>query len=110
MAGTSAYHHRVMVACLDTLLLPHSTRGKRIERALEEEDAADNDFWNQDFFQEEHQDEEYVESSDGVDVVDSDFDDPVREPRRDLTSYSSLGRTEAVCPHDTHLDPSQQGV
>ena len=54
-----------------------STRGKRIQRALEEEDDADNEFWNQEFFAEEQEDLEYEASDEGEDVVDSDFDEPV---------------------------------
>lgn len=44
---------------------------------LEEEDSADEEFWNQDFFQEEKADEEYAtESSEGT-SADEDFSEPV---------------------------------
>lgn len=43
----------------------------------EEEENADNEFWNQEFFLEEEADEDYQEEVEEVDVVDSDFDDSV---------------------------------
>ena len=57
-----------------------STRGKRMNAALAaDEEEADNEFWNQDFFQEEAQDNEYEAEDEKlyVDIVDSDFDDEV---------------------------------
>lgn len=62
-----------------------STRGKRIQQALEDENDADNEFWNQEFFAEEQEDIEYEASDEGEDVVDSDFDEPVRTHHRTLT-------------------------
>lgn len=56
-----------------------STRGKRMRQAMEEqEDQADEQFWNQDFFQEEMEDIDYQEEVEVEDVPDSDFDEPVR--------------------------------
>lgn len=44
---------------------------------LEEEDSADEEFWNQDFFAEAKADEEYqTESSEGT-SADKDFSEPV---------------------------------
>uniref|UniRef100_A0A7S0X1N8 Vps72/YL1 C-terminal domain-containing protein n=1 Tax=Chlamydomonas leiostraca TaxID=1034604 RepID=A0A7S0X1N8_9CHLO len=64
-----------------------STRGKRMRDAInDEEDQADQEFWNQDFFQEEQADIDYDENHDehkedykGDEVFDSDFDDPEEE-------------------------------
>lgn len=48
---------------------------------MEEEGSADEDFWNQDFFEEEAQDIEYNSSNaseaEEPDVPDSDFDESV---------------------------------
>lgn len=55
-----------------------SSRGKRINQLVGEEEEEDNIFWNQDAFQEKNDDENFStndESSDS-DSVDSDFDDP----------------------------------
>jgi vacuolar protein sorting-associated protein 72 len=44
---------------------------------LEEEDSADEEFWNQEFFAEAKADEEYqTESSEGT-SADEDFSEPV---------------------------------
>ncbi len=63
----------------DKFQLPaRATRGKRMRAAMaEEEDAADAEFWNQEFFKEEEVDEDYQEEKEEEDVPDSDFDDPV---------------------------------
>lgn len=58
-----------------SLLPERSTRGKRYKAALaDEEDKADNEFWNQEFFAEEGLDEDYEEEKVSEDVPDSDFD------------------------------------
>ena len=45
---------------------------------LDQEDSADEDFWNQDFFAEEQKEAEYTASeSEKEDVPDSDFSDSV---------------------------------
>ncbi|GAQ86495.1 DNA-binding protein [Klebsormidium nitens] len=51
-----------------------ATRGKRLNKLIEEEDDADKAFWGQDAFNEEDQ-EEYVSEEEEQDVFDSDFDD-----------------------------------
>lgn len=43
------------------------------EQLLEEEDSADEDFWNQDFFQEEKADEDYESESSEATTADEDF-------------------------------------
>jgi len=52
-----------------------STRGKRLQTLLEDEDSADEEFWNQDAFADESGDEVYESESEEEDVVDDDFHD-----------------------------------
>ncbi|KAG2454478.1 hypothetical protein HYH02_001496 [Chlamydomonas schloesseri] len=53
-----------------------ATRGRRMAAQLDdEEEAADNDFWNQEFFKEEAVDDDYKTESEPEDIIDSDFDD-----------------------------------
>lgn len=47
-----------------------------------DEDDADQEFWNQDFFQEEERDDEYATESEPEDRFDADF----------MQSVSQLGR------------------
>ena len=56
-------------------LPPRSTRGRRMTRMLEDEDSADEEFWNQDAFKEEHEDSEYESEEEIADVFDKDFDE-----------------------------------
>ena len=56
-------------------LPPRSTRGRRMTRMLEDEDSADEEFWNQDAFKEEHEDSEYESEEEVADVFDKDFDE-----------------------------------
>ena len=44
---------------------------------MEEEDSADDDFWNQDFFQEEKADEDYKSESSEATTADEDFSESV---------------------------------
>ena len=44
-------------------------------RMLEDEDSADEEFWNQDAFKEEHEDSEYESEEEVADVFDKDFDE-----------------------------------
>ncbi len=48
-----------------------------VEQLLEEEDSADEDFWNQDFFQEEKADEDYESESSEATTADEDFSESV---------------------------------
>ncbi len=54
-------------------------------QVLEEQDEADVDFWNQDFFAEERADDEYATESESEDEADTDFSGSVR-----LTSWSKI--------------------
>ena len=47
------------------------------EQLLEEEDSADEDFWNQHFFQEEKADEDYASESSEATTADEDFSESV---------------------------------
>lgn len=47
-------------------------------QVLEEQDEADVDFWNQDFFAEERADDEYATESESEDEADTDFSGSVR--------------------------------
>ena len=58
-----------------TALPKRSTRGLRMNKLLEDEDSADEEFWGQDAFAEESGDEEYSSESEEADVFDKDFDD-----------------------------------
>ena len=53
-----------------------------VAQVLEEQDEADVDFWNQDFFAEERADDEYATESESEDEADTDFSGSVR-----LTSW-----------------------
>ena len=52
-----------------------STRGLRMNKLLEDEDSADEEFWNQDAFAEEEGDDAYESESEEQDVFDADFND-----------------------------------
>ncbi|KAL0029592.1 hypothetical protein WJX79_006796 [Trebouxia sp. C0005] len=59
---------------LEPKVLPaRGTRGNRMNTLIAEEDSADEDFWQQEFFAEEGKDEEYEKSSEGEDEADTDF-------------------------------------
>ena len=56
-------------------LPPRASRGRRMTRMLEDEDSADEAFWNQDAFKEEQNDEAYESEEEVADVFDADFDE-----------------------------------
>ena len=63
---------------LEPKVLPQrGTRGNRMNTLIAEEDSADEDFWQQEFFAEEGKDEEYEKSSEGEDEADTDFSESV---------------------------------
>ena len=68
-----------------------STRGKRLKQAVEdEEQQADDQFWSQGFFAEEHVDDDYATEEEQEDVADSDFDDEEVRARGLPVHYSPL--------------------
>ena len=90
---TGSTYHRSGISCtltwehqLWTLLLCiwlcRSKGPLACPQLLEDEDSADEDFWNQEFFEEEAGDIEYNSSnaseSEAPDVPDTDFDESVR--------------------------------
>ena len=58
-----------------TALPKRSTRGRRMNKLLEDEDSADEEFWGQDAFAEEEGDVVYESESEKEDVFDDDFND-----------------------------------
>ena len=63
---------------LEPKVLPdRGTRGNRMNTLIAEEDSADEEFWQQDFFAEEGKDVEYEKSSEGEDEADTDFSESV---------------------------------
>ncbi|XP_065850084.1 SWR1 complex subunit 2 [Euphorbia lathyris] len=57
-----------------------ATRGKRMNKLLDEELEEDELFWNQDALKEEEEDNNYEEENEAADEFDSDFDDDEPEP------------------------------
>ncbi|KAF8647444.1 hypothetical protein HU200_065354 [Digitaria exilis] len=57
-----------------------ATRGKRINKLLEDEIEEDEVFWNQDALKDEENDDNYEEEQDAGDEFDSDFDKDESEP------------------------------
>ena len=60
-----------------------STLMQKAAAAGDEDEEADNEFWNQDFFAEGEQEEDYSAESESADEVDSDFDHSVSEDDED---------------------------
>ena len=63
---------------LEPKVLPNrGSRGNRMNTLIAEEDSADEEFWQQEFFAEEGKDVEYEKSSEGEDEADTDFSESV---------------------------------
>ncbi|KAJ9185500.1 hypothetical protein P3X46_005130 [Hevea brasiliensis] len=60
--------------------LSRASRGKRMNKLLDEEIEEDELFWNQDALKEEENDTNYEEEPEVADEFDSDFDDDEPEP------------------------------
>lgn len=56
------------------------TRGKRMNKLLDEENEEDEIFWNQDALKDEENDDNYEEEPEIADEFDSDFDEDEPEP------------------------------
>ncbi|KAH9734632.1 SWR1 complex subunit 2 [Citrus sinensis] len=56
------------------------TRGKRMNKLLDDENEEDEAFWNQDALKEEENDDNYEEEQEIADEFDSDFDEDEPEP------------------------------
>ncbi|KAM7273983.1 hypothetical protein ACFE04_028647 [Oxalis oulophora] len=57
-----------------------ATRGKRMNKLLDEEIEEDDVFWNQDALKDEEEDNNYEQEQEAADVFDSDFDQDETEP------------------------------
>ncbi|RVX01700.1 SWR1 complex subunit 2 [Vitis vinifera] len=60
------------------------TRGKRMNKLLDEEVEQDDYFWNQDALKEEENDVNYEEEAEVADEFDSDFDEDEPEPDEEV--------------------------
>jgi hypothetical protein len=79
-----------------------------IGEALEE----DEQFWRQFGFQEADSDDDYVESSEGIDKVDSDFDRPEdEEEEEEIETKSTKEKKKPILPrkrpHKNIVDPNK---
>jgi len=78
-----------------------------IGEALEE----DEQFWRQFGFQEADNDDDYVESSEGIDKVDSDFDRPEEEEEEEIETKSTKEKKKPIFlrkrPHKTIVDQTK---
>lgn len=85
---------------MSTYQLPaRQSRGKRMRQAIEdEEEAADNEFWQQEFFAEEAQDIDYQSEAESEDVPDSDFDESVSEGDSEGEDEPTERRSKALKP------------
>ena len=82
---------------LEPKVLPQrGTRGNRMNSLIAEEDSADEEFWQQEFFAEEGKDEEYEKSSEGEDEADTDFSESVQTCRNLLLSHGVPAPTTRV--------------
>ena len=87
ISGSSASEEEEV---LEPKVLPQrGTRGNRMSSLIAEEDSADEEFWQQEFFAEEGKDEEYEKSSEGEDDADTDFSESVRLCFLHLTGFTS---------------------
>ncbi|CAL5221719.1 g3963 [Coccomyxa viridis] len=75
-----------------------ATRGRRMNKLLEEEDSADDEFWNQDFFQEEKADVDYQSESSEATSADEDFSEPEAESDEEGEEVEEKGRRKALKP------------
>lgn len=68
---------------------------------MEDEDSADEEFWNQDFFAEDKADDEYKTESSSEDEADTDFSEEVHRAVMKPTAIDLW--THLCC--DTSFDP-----
>uniref|UniRef100_A0A7C9CL41 Vps72/YL1 C-terminal domain-containing protein n=1 Tax=Opuntia streptacantha TaxID=393608 RepID=A0A7C9CL41_OPUST len=69
-----------------------ATRGKRMNKLLDEEVEEDEAFWNQDALREEENDDEYEEEPEVADEFDSDFDEDEPEPDDEEAENDAVDR------------------
>eukprot|EP00889_Picochlorum_renovo_P006809 jgi/Picre1/33839/NNA_001318.t1 len=81
-----------------------TTRGKKVGAlAIPEDDDADEDFWNQEFFADEEQDEAYETESEPEDKFDQDFLDSEDEDEED--GEDNEAQAQAMEPKKKILKP-----
>lgn len=69
-----------------------ATRGKRMNKLLDDKIEEDEAFWNQDALREEENDEEYEEEPEVADEFDSDFDEDEPEPDDEEAENDAVDR------------------
>ena len=85
-----------------------STRGLRMNKLLEDEDSADEEFWNQDAFAEESEDEKYVSESEEADVFDDDFNDDESSSDEEEVAVAKERRRPALKAPERKAAPQQR--
>mmetsp|Transcript_16801 Transcript_16801/g.23376 ORF Transcript_16801/g.23376 Transcript_16801/m.23376 type:complete len:373 (-) Transcript_16801:69-1187(-) len=88
-----------------------ASRGKRMSALLDEENEADESFWNQEYFKEEAEDTVYEQQEEEEDVVDDDFDLPendVFEPEEDEEAAKKSDRQPKK--KSVYVDPKGQAA
>ena len=84
-----------------------STRGLRMNKLLEDEDSADEEFWNQDAFAEEEDDAKYESESEEADVFDDDFDDDESSSDSEEVAVAKERRKPALKAPERKAAPAQ---
>ena len=84
-----------------------STRGLRMNKLLEDEDSADEEFWNQDAFAEEEDDAKYESESEEADVFDADFDDDESSSDSEEVAVAKERRKPALKAPERKAAPAQ---
>ena len=84
-----------------------STRGLRMNKLLEDEDSADEEFWNQDAFAEEEDDEKYESESEEADVFDDDFNDDESSSDSEEVAVAKERRRPALKAPERKAAPAQ---
>ncbi|BDA43159.1 probable vacuolar protein sorting-associated protein 72 homolog at N-terminal half [Coccomyxa sp. Obi] len=85
-----------------------ATRGRRLEKLLEDEDSADEEFWNQDFFQEAKADEEYKTESSEASEADSDFEEAEESSDEEGEEVDERTKRKTLKPPGAAKKPTQQ--
>ena len=84
-----------------------STRGLRMNKLLEDEDSADEEFWNQDAFAEEEDDAKYESESEEADVFDDDFNDDESSSDSEEVAVAKERRRPALKAPERKAAPAQ---
>ena len=84
-----------------------STRGLRMNKLLEDEDSADEEFWNQDAFAEEEDGEKYESESEEADVFDDDFNDDESSSDSEEVAVAKERRRPALKAPERKAAPAQ---